>query len=202
MRLDAASRDVYDEFLHYMDNYSLVDANWNSIWKFTRNQFTYSQYTDKYLRTMMFTPNSTHKFNGITHYFEDRNAKGRISTNFSTAIGYLTPIIYDFIDYSVSLNGFSIRYAVEHNNDYTRLEQSFYIEGSNDSIGWDVIEDKIDVYSGNGLDNYTFAITPSKFYRHIRIRNAQNHWYSNLYLKIDKIEFFGILKYNQTLLKK
>lgn len=91
----------------------------------------------------------------------------------------------DFKDKVVSLNGFST----------SNFIKSWKVEGSNDKVTWDVIDEQRDstsLLSNMSEGNWSFIL--SEPYRFFRIKmTSRNTDHQNYYMALQAIEFFGLI---------
>ncbi|EAX87774.1 hypothetical protein TVAG_213900 [Trichomonas vaginalis G3] len=99
-------------------------------------------------------------------------------------------VSFDFKDRKVSLSAYTIKSG---SCSYWDKPVDFAIEGSNNCIQWDMIDDKPNNREMGGDDMvHTWTCSPSPFYRYIRFRLKTKCSGGQLYT--DHFEFFGKIK--------
>ena len=164
--------------------------------------------------------NEVNQFDGIINFLRNKTAENfektinvtasSIGNSFfspSNVIDYETSQVYfytknvqnswiriDFKDNRVCPKSYTLR--SDDSSDYH--PKSWVIEGSNDKINWDKIDQKNNCNSINGRNiTHTFDISNNtKDFRYIQMRITGKNWIGNYLLDIGAIEFHGTLILN------
>lgn len=127
-----------------------------------------------------FNPSNVFIYNDQTKYFLSENKPG-------------TFICFDFQDSKVIPTNYTIRSAPYDGGAHPK---SWVIEASNDNDNWDVIDTQNNCSYLNGLSFvHTFAIENDneKEFRYIRMRQTDQSFAINNYLRIESFELYGFL---------
>ena len=137
--------------------------------------------------SILFDNESYHPRNVVL--FEDQN-RFFCSKNFENSW-----LCFDFKDNRVIPTHYTIRSnSCDENN--SSHPKTWVIEGSNDNLSWDEIDEEINCAHLNGRNvSHTFEMNKqnSKEYKYIRMRLTGPNWYYCNYLIIDSFEIYGRL---------
>ena len=187
----------YDKLNIHIENNTKInkpcDSNNNTIIKYRKGHefegiFNYLNNKNKGLAN----------FNGLLYISSNGDEKNHafdlINNNFDD---YFHPfpnensyVKFDFKYQKVSLRNYSLK---SKNIIYNKLI-NWEIEGSNDEINWDKIDERhIDIWSG--IDNTaTYSVNNHNFYQYVQIRLRGPSSSNDYLLCLTSIEFFGELR--------
>ena len=104
---------------------------------------------------------------------------------------YEYPFIqFDFPMHPITLTHYTMRSSPSAKYVYS----NWTVEGSNDSINWNVIDTKIDYNKDVTGKQYTYECDKVETYNHFKITMRSKNYGSNWHFIIHEIEFFGSIR--------